>query len=199
MQPCATPAPLLCASGPPTSLTKISEPPRGARYSQAAILARRRSVFEMVVLKGFSTPAVAKALAVSPRTVAGDLAALREAMKGQSDGCDVQAEIGLQAAKFERLAQLALQEMGAAKSPMERAALMGQALRAMDLRIRLLQRTGLLPSAPRRVETTVSSPGGPTVDYSTMPLPELLERRDRLLASLAASKGSPVPTVHQPG
>jgi len=145
-------------------------------------------VFEMVVLKGFSTPAVAKALAVSPRTVAGDLAALREEMKGRSDGCDVHAEIGLQAAKFERLAQLALQEMSAAKSPMERAALMGQALRAMDLRIRLLQRTGLLPSVPRRVEAAVSTPGGSQVDYATMPLPELLERRDRILASLAASK-----------
>lgn len=158
------------------------------RYSREAIADRRRTVFEMVLMKGMSESAFAEQSGVSRNTIVEDVRCLRASMRTQVKELDVQSEIGDAKARFEKMAELALVEASFTKSPGSKAMLMGQALRAMELKTRLLLDTGYLPNAEKKVSGSLTLSGG--LDMKQMSTGELKAMRDRLAGRIGALLGN---------
>ena len=170
---------------PPTSQVPALPPQaKVGRWNKAAIEDRRRTIFEMVMLKGYSETAIATVLGIHRNTVVRDVAVIGEILQKRVEGCDPMSEIGVQAQKYLRSAELMLLEMGETKDAAKKAALMGRALQAMDLRVKMLLETGILPTAAQKVEVS----GG--LDLKGASMEELKSHRERLMERLAAT-GAP--------
>lgn len=152
------------------------------RWSKAAIEDRRRNVFEFCILKGMSETAVAQQMGVHRNTIVADVRNLREEMRARVKDVDPATEIGAQAQKYERLAEEALVEAAASAQAGAKAQLMGQALRAMELRQRLLMETGFLPMAAKTINGELKLSGG--LDLTKMTTEELRGLRGSLLERL---------------
>lgn len=156
---------------------------KAGKWSKAAIEDRRRQVFEFVMMKGLSETAIAEQLGVHRNTIVNDVRAMRDEMRAQVKDLDVMAEIGDQKIRFERIVSDALFEAAATKTPGAKAMLIAQALRAMELKQRLLIETGFLPNAVKRTEGKMEVSGG--LDIRAMSTPELQELRRTMVERLA--------------
>jgi len=162
--------------------------PKG-KYTKAAISDRRRRVFELVLLKGHTEGAVAKVLGVHRNTVVGDMRIIREIMRETLGDFDPMAEVGVQAAKYEAISQMALYDSTVTKNVAIKAPLYSAALRALAERTKLLFDAGILKEVPKRVEGTLEISGG--INLEGMSLEELKSRRDQLVNRLSQFNMSP--------
>ncbi len=155
----------------------------GRRWSREAIADRRHQVFEMVLMKGISATAFAEQAGVSRQTICADVKALRQSVRREVKDLDFLAEVGDLKARFEKMAELALVEAAMTKTPAAKATLMGQALRAMELKTRMLIDVGFFPNAEKKVSGSLTLSGGLAV--TKMTTGELKAMRERLAIRLA--------------
>lgn len=155
---------------------------KAGRWTKAAIEDRRRRVFDFVVVRKLSETSVASMLGVHRNTVVSDVRMLRSEMARAIQTLDVRAEIGGFVARYDKIAADAILEADATKTAGSKAFLLSQALRAMELKQRLLIETGYLPNAIRKVEGRLEVSGG--LDIRSMSTAELREYRSGLLQQL---------------
>ncbi len=134
----------------------VEPPTRVDEVLDIGVEDRRGMVFRACVLFGFSAIAAARQLHVGVAVIEDDLAAIREEARRRVAEFDPIGELGLALAQYESLAQVAMFEASAARSPFGKAALLSQSLRAIQLRIRLLLATGRLPRAARRFSASIA-------------------------------------------
>ncbi len=157
-------------------------PAQGKKWTREAIADRRRQVFEFVLLRGINECAIAEQIGVSRRTIVQDVKELRETVRREVKELDVLADIGEQKKRYEKISEWALMEASTTKLPGSKAVLLGQALRAMELKQRLLIDTGFYPNAALKVNASLTVSGG--LDIRRMSTAELREMRDRLAVRL---------------
>lgn len=144
---------------------------------------RRRALFRLVSMFGLGVESAARQLGVRVAVVEDDLRAIREETRRRIADFDALGELALSAAQFEAIGQSALLEASAARSPFAKAALLGNGLLAIQLRLKLLLATGRIPRATKRVSGSFRLSVGP--DLRALSDEELEAHRKKILSEHA--------------
>lgn len=125
------------------------------KHTEDQIQQRRLEVFELHFMQGLEVTTIAEIVGVHRNTITTDLREIRRELAQEMRKADVVEEVAIAAAKYEKLAQMALYEMSQAKSEVGKSKLLGQAMRAWESKHNFLMNTGVLPSRRSQIDLRV--------------------------------------------
>jgi hypothetical protein len=125
------------------------------RWDENAVRIRRQEVFELHFMQGLEIGTIAEMEGVHRGTISSDVKLLRQELAQELRKADVVEEVALAAAKYERLAQMALYEATQARSEVGKSKLLALAHRSYESKNNFLMSTGVLPSRRSQIDLRV--------------------------------------------